>query len=151
MKISTKKKEKGNWPSTSSSKSCLECTPLSAGKSCRSTESKGYLSYCGNASLFWYHIMILITLQKDPPQVDQPLLLRQNLGAKTIFESNSLWRQLLPLYFLIWFSDLISHTFVLFKDVTLTWINYLETWCIFRKWWGYFFTSVIWTLSVYWK
>ncbi len=48
--------------------------------------------------------------------------------AKTIFESISLWRRLLPLYFLIRFLDRISHTFVLFKDVTLTWIDHLETW-----------------------
>jgi hypothetical protein len=33
-----------------------------------------------------------------------------------------------PPYFLIQFPNWISHTFVLFKGVTLTWINYLETW-----------------------
>ncbi len=44
------------------------------------------------------------------------------------FESTSLWRWLLP--YISWSSSSIriSHTFVLFKLVILTGINYLETW-----------------------
>ncbi len=49
------------------------------------------------------------------------------------WRQNYLWVDLTlkttpPPYFLIRFPDQVSHTFVLFKDVTLTLINYLETW-----------------------
>ncbi len=43
-------------------------------------------------------------------------------------ESISLWRRLLPLYSWSGSSIRISHTFILFKHVTLIWINHLETW-----------------------
>ncbi len=48
--------------------------------------------------------------------------------CKNSLESISLWRQLLP--YISWSGSpiRISHAFVLFKSVTLTWINYLETW-----------------------
>ncbi len=72
--------------------------------------------------------MILIYFAVGSTSSGSAFVIVPNLGAKTIFESISPWRRLLPLYFLIQFPDRISHTFVLFKDVTLTWINYLETW-----------------------
>ncbi len=75
-----------------------------------------------------YHIMILVYFTVGSTSSGSAFIIVPNLGAKTIFESISLWKWLLPLYFLIWFPNRISHTFVLFKDVTLTWINYLETW-----------------------
>ena len=136
--------------------------------------------------------MILVYFTVGSTSSGSAFVIAPILGTKTIFESISLWRQLLPLYFLIrftnpdppyfckvgkvsyydisllynrihlkWISlcycakswrqnylrvDLtlkmtpppyiswsgssiqIHYTFVLFKDVTLTWINYLETW-----------------------
>ncbi len=75
-----------------------------------------------------YHIRILVYFTVGSTSSGSAFIIAPSLGAKTIFKSISLWKQLLPLYFLIQFPDRISHTFVLFKDVTLTWINYLETW-----------------------
>ncbi len=72
--------------------------------------------------------MILVYFTVGSTSSGSAFVIAPKLGAKTIFESISLWRWLLPPYFLIRFLDRISHTFVLFKDVTLTWINYLETW-----------------------
>ncbi len=72
--------------------------------------------------------MILVYFTVGSTSSGSAFVIAQKLGDKTIFESISLWRQLLPLYFLIRFFNRISHTFVLFKDITLTWIKYLETW-----------------------
>jgi len=81
--------------------------------------------------------------------VDQPLLLRLNLAPKislsrSHFEDNSSpfsgaktslsWSHFEddPSPYISWSSSdsliRILHTFVLFKNITLTWINYLETW-----------------------
>ncbi len=71
--------------------------------------------------------MILVYFTVGSTSSRSAFVIASKLGAKTIFESISLWRWLLPLYFLIQFFDRISHTSALFKDVTLTWINYLKT------------------------
>ncbi len=76
----------------------------------------------------YYHVMIIVYFTVGSTSSGSAFFIAPKLGAKTNFELISLWRWLLPLYFLIRFLDQISHTFVLFKDVTLTWINYLETW-----------------------
>ncbi len=91
-----------------------------AGKAKSPPKSRGF-EWC-------IHIMILVYFTVGSTSSGSAFVIGPNLGAQTIFESISLWRQLLPLYFLIRFPDQISHTFVLFKDVTLTWIDYLETW-----------------------
>jgi hypothetical protein len=70
-----------------------------------------------------YHIMILVYFTVGSTSSGSAFVIAPKLGAKTIFESISLWRQLLPLYFLIRFFNQISHASVLFKDVTFTWIN----------------------------
>ncbi len=75
-----------------------------------------------------YHLMILVYFTVGSTSSGSAFVIAPKLGAKIIFESISLWRRLLPPYFLIRFPDWISLTFVQFKDVTLTWINYLETW-----------------------
>jgi hypothetical protein len=84
--------------------------------------------------------MILVYFTVGSTSSGSAFVSAPKLGAKTIFEFISLWRRLLPLYFLIRFLNWISHTFVLFKDITLTWINHLETWlcsdnmsCYYRK------------------
>ena len=88
----------------------------------------GLVAEGGQGKYRYYHIMILFYFTVGSTSSGSAFVIVPKLGAKTIFESISLWRWLLPLYFLIRFFDQISLTFVLFKNVTLTWINYLETW-----------------------
>jgi len=49
--------------------------------------------------------MILVYFTVGSTSSGSAFVIAPNLGAKTIFESISLWRQLLPLYFLIQFTD----------------------------------------------
>ncbi len=87
------------------------------------------LIYSGKLVLLYlYHIIILVYFTVGSTSSGSAFVIAPKLGTKTIFESISLWSWLLPPYFLIRFPARISHTFVLFKDITLTWINYLETW-----------------------
>ena len=60
--------------------------------------------------------------------MNQPLLLHQILAPKLSLSQSHFEDDSSP--YISW-SGLpiwIHHTFVLFKDVTLTWINYFETW-----------------------
>ncbi len=75
--------------------------------------------------------MILVYFTIGSTSSGSAFVIAPILGAKTVFESISLWRWLDDSSPYISWSSLpiqIHHTFVLFKDVTLTWINYLETW-----------------------
>jgi hypothetical protein len=56
-------------------------------------------------SLYVYHIMILVYFTVGSTSSGSAFVIAPILGAKTIFESISLWSQLLPLYFLIQFTD----------------------------------------------
>ncbi len=53
-----------------------------------------------------YHIMILVYFTVGSTSSGSAFVIAPNLGAKTTFKSISLWRWLLPLYFLIWFTHL---------------------------------------------
>ncbi len=57
-------------------------------------------------SLYVYHIMILVYFTVRSTSSGSAFVIVPILGAKTIFESISLWSQILPLYFLIRFTDL---------------------------------------------
>ncbi len=75
------------------------------------------------ARTFLYHIIILLYFV-----VGSTFVIAPNLGAKTILSWSHFEDDSSPYISWSGSSIRISHTFVLFKHVTLIWINYLETW-----------------------
>ncbi len=95
-------------------------------------------------SLFFYHIMILFYFVVGSTSSGSAFVIAPNIGAKIILSRSHFEDNSYP--YISWSASSIriSHTFVLFKNVTLILINYLETWLHSDN------TSCYYTFSPYW-